>query len=142
MRFEKFLKFPIRSHMEQFGFRVWYEVRFMGKTIDVACFKAPRTTVSVEAKVRKLDDAIYQASVYRLWSDYSYIAIPRHASVTEENYNLLREEGIGLLRILGGRTPSVAEEVKPRKSKVLVTSRRRELIEVLLLLKRKGGVHA
>lgn len=142
MKVENFLKFPVRNYMERSGFRVWYEVPFMGKVIDLACLKSRRTTVSVEAKIRGFNEAIYQASVYRLWSDHSYVAVPLSARLAEEQQAMLRKEGIGLMRVSGGRTPHVVEEIRPKKNDALVTSRKRELIEVLVSSKGRGAGHA
>lgn len=142
MRIEDSIKFPVRRFMEHKGFRVWYEVDFMGKTIDLACFKSPRTTTSIEAKIHNFDQAIYQASVYRLWSDYSYVALPRSAQVGEAHYDLIHREGLGLLRVQGGRKPTAEEEVRPRRNQNVVGSRKRDLIEKLASSKERGGTLA
>ncbi len=142
MKVEHSIKFPVRRFMERRGFHVWYEVDFMGKTIDLACFKFPRTTISVEAKIRNFDRAIYQASVYRLWSDYSYIALPRVGKVTDAHYDLLHREGLGLLRVRGGRDPTVVEEVRAVRNRNVVASRKHDLIETLASSKARGGTLA
>src|SRR5207249_4538693 len=94
-------------------------------------YKAPRTIVSVEAKIHGFDLAIYQASLYLIWSDYSYVAIPTAAVVSQERYDLLRRERLGLMRVNGGRRPSVTEDIRPRRSRQLLASRKRDLIKVL-----------
>ncbi len=70
------------------------------------------TTIAVEAKISDWRNGIVQAQRYLLFSDYSYLLLPK-ASINIVDFKLLENDGIGLLADMDG---VIEEIVAPPKS--------------------------
>ena len=64
------------------------------------------TTVAVEAKISDWKNGLVQAQRYLLFSDYSYLALPKK-NIKLININMLKESGIGLLSVNDGELDEI-----------------------------------
>lgn len=82
-------------------------------------------TISIEAKLKDWKSGILQAERYLMFSDYSYLALPKD-KIKNVNLNYLNKTGIGLLSV---DSTNIEEVIKPilsteceYKQKYIVTS--------------------
>ena len=86
------------------------EVPFEGRVIDLVFLASNGVISTVEAKLRDWRRALLQATINRLASDFSYVAVPsNHSSAID--LRLFAQRGVGLL-IVDGRA---IDEVRPRR---------------------------
>lgn len=102
------------EHLRRFGFETETEVWVGDRHIDLLGWRPhPRRLVSVEAKVDRWKAGLRQANLARLCSDYSYLAIARHA-LGNVDLQRLADVGIGLFAVDG----TVEEILPPTYSRV------------------------
>lgn len=70
------------------------------------------TTISIEAKLKDWKSGILQAERYLMFSDYSYLALPKD-KVRNVNLEYLNKSGIGLLSV---DAANIEEVIKPTLS--------------------------
>jgi hypothetical protein len=83
------LSLPVRKFLNREGYdRVIRELPFFDRSIDVygvawadeAKTTNAANTIAVELKLRKWQKALHQAALYQLYSDYSYVAMPKNVA--------------------------------------------------------------
>ncbi len=72
------------------------------------------TTIAIEAKIKDWRTGILQAQRYLLFSNYSYLALPKDKVRNVNNLQLL-ESGIGLLSVDGTK---ISEVISPAQSQI------------------------
>jgi len=87
----------IKLFFEKKGFRVITEVPLLTKRIDIICLKnGINEIIAIEVKIQNWKRGLQQASVYRICSDFVYLAIHRDFS-HRVDIKLLQRAGIGLI---------------------------------------------
>lgn len=122
---------PVARFLQGRGFtRVRPELQFYDYSIDLYAYSPTRlTTMAIELKLTKWQRAIEQAILYRLCSDFSFIALPdRYAHRVDTA--LLRTCGIGLLAV-SVRNGECTEVVAPTRSDLLLRRYKDRLRRVL-----------
>ena len=92
---------PVVAHFRRLGFRVFSEVPFFLRRLDLLCISTERPEiVAVEAKIRRWQEALDQARQCLTCADFVYVAMAvEHAHRAPSHP--FRELGIGLLAVDG-----------------------------------------
>lgn len=78
---------------------------------DWRCF-IPSEIITIEAKLQNWKTAIQQASYYRTFSDFSYVAMPSRTCTNEDLTNSCKELGIGLISVFNKGKPTLSIKAK------------------------------
>ena len=119
---------PLVGHFRNRGFRVFGEVPFFLRRVDVLCISAlGAEIVAVEAKMRKWQEALHQARQCLTCADFVYVALAiQHAHRAPRRP--FKELGIGILSVDGH-----VEEVLPaRRSPYRCAAHARRIRETAL----------
>lgn len=132
---EQLLSAPVSKLLESHGFKVFTEVPYYRRSIDiVGVHQDHREVIAVELKVSVTTGVINQALKNQSISDHSYVAVagmPKNTSI-----NRCEAEGIGLIAVTGSKEARYI--LRPKHRELLHYIRRRR-IEVAIGQMKSGG---
>jgi hypothetical protein len=95
---EEEMRIPIRDWLSQKGLLPVDELPIAGKIPDIVGIENGRISVAIEMKLTNWRRALYQATLYTMFADRSYIAMPENKKeLLSRNLQDIRKWGVDVL---------------------------------------------
>ncbi len=110
------------------------EISVLNRCVDIVFINDEQELISMEVKLKDWRKALKQASDHQLYTDRSYICMPKNASgkINESFQESLEQTGIGLILIsFQGHEPLLDEVVKAKKNEFSWESARNKVMQNL-----------